>query len=68
MVCYQKGEFYAEHYDNKAGGAVARAATIIVYLEDTAKGGATFFPRCAPTRTDMGYSLNASTFLRDTAG
>lgn len=39
------GEFYAEHYDNRAGGVITRAATIIVYLDDTSEGGATYFPR-----------------------
>eukprot|EP00798_Chlamydomonas_sp_ICE-L_P018812 gene18812-25357_t len=34
VVCYQKSEFYAEHYDNKAGGVVSRAVTIIIYLTD----------------------------------
>lgn len=46
VVRYMKGEFYAEHYDNKAGGHITRAATIIIYLDTTPAGGGTFFPRC----------------------
>lgn len=45
VVSYGIGDFYAEHYDNKVGGAVTRAATIIIYLTDTPAGGATFFPK-----------------------
>jgi hypothetical protein len=45
VVRYHTGEFYAEHYDNKAGSDITRAATIIVYLCDTPAGGATYFPR-----------------------
>ncbi|GLI61638.1 hypothetical protein VaNZ11_004061, partial [Volvox africanus] len=45
VVSYDVGGFYSEHYDNKAGGVISRAATIIVYLEDTPKGGSTFFPK-----------------------
>lgn len=44
-LCPSLGEFYAEHYDNKAGGLISRAATIIIYLEDTPQGGGTYFPR-----------------------
>lgn len=42
---YHKGEFYHEHYDNRADSPLTRAATIIVYLCDTEAGGATSFPR-----------------------
>jgi hypothetical protein len=49
VVHYQKGQFYAEHYDNKAGSNITRAATIIIYLCDTQAGGATYFPRCLTT-------------------
>ena len=34
VVKYNSSEFYAEHYDNKAGSSIARAATIIIYLND----------------------------------
>jgi len=46
VVAYNPGEFYTEHYDNKAGGIVTRCATIICYLGDC-KGGATYFPKSA---------------------
>lgn len=41
VVRYHKGEFYHEHYDNRADGPLTRAATILVYLCDTEEGGAT---------------------------
>lgn len=41
VVRYHKGEFYHEHYDNRADGPLTRAATILVYLCDTQEGGAT---------------------------
>ncbi len=50
VVSYDRGGFYSDHYDNKAGGNVTRAATIIVYLADTPQGGATFFPRSVQRR------------------
>ncbi|GBF96179.1 hypothetical protein Rsub_08927 [Raphidocelis subcapitata] len=37
----------AAHYDNRSGVPLTRAATIIVYLQDTPAGGATSFPRAA---------------------
>jgi hypothetical protein len=45
VIKYHKGEFYHEHYDNRADSPLTRAATIIVYLCDTDAGGATSFPR-----------------------
>lgn len=45
VIKYHKGEFYHEHYDNRADSPLTRAATIIVYLCDTESGGATAFPR-----------------------
>jgi hypothetical protein len=41
VVRYHKGEFYHEHYDNRADGPLTRSATILVYLCDTQEGGAT---------------------------
>lgn len=41
VVRYHKGEFYHEHYDNRADGPLTRAATILVYLCGTEEGGAT---------------------------
>ena len=45
VVHYDVGQFYHEHYDNKAGNAAARAASFLVYLKDVPEGGATYFPR-----------------------
>ena len=45
VVHYSVGQFYHEHYDNKAGNAAARAASFLVYLADVPEGGATYFPR-----------------------
>ncbi|KAI8474309.1 MAG: hypothetical protein J3K34DRAFT_518266 [Monoraphidium minutum] len=50
VVKYHEGEFYEQHYDNRAGAPLARAATIIVYLADTEEGGATNFPRAVLSR------------------
>ncbi|GAX83773.1 hypothetical protein CEUSTIGMA_g11198.t1 [Chlamydomonas eustigma] len=50
VVRYLKGEFYQEHYDNKEtppGTPMKRSATAILYLNTTAEGGATFFPRAS---------------------
>jgi len=54
VVRYKKGEFYNEHYDNKAGNASHRAATFMIYLSDVESGGATYFPRSSgrPAATD----------------
>lgn len=41
VVRYYKGEFYHEHYDNRADGPLTRSATILVYLCDSQEGGAT---------------------------
>lgn len=63
VVRYQKGEFYNEHYDNKAGDASHRAATFMVYLTNVVAGGATYFPRAKPlsyvtqTPCDTGKSM-----------
>lgn len=38
VVRYHGGEFYHEHYDNKAGADPTRDATIIIYLWWAANG------------------------------
>jgi len=38
VVKYHKGEFYHEHYDNRADSQLTRAATIIVYLSEHGPG------------------------------
>ena len=48
VVRYHKGEFYHEHYDNRADGPLTRAATILVYLCDTEEGGATRWAAADP--------------------
>eukprot|EP00878_Enallax_costatus_P004227 GHUV01004457.1.p1 GENE.GHUV01004457.1~~GHUV01004457.1.p1 ORF type:complete len:357 (+),score=106.65 GHUV01004457.1:233-1303(+) len=52
VVKYHKGEFYHEHYDNRADSPLTRAATIIVYLCDTEEGGGTSFPRAVTGWTE----------------
>jgi hypothetical protein len=59
VVSYKKGEFYAEHYDNKSGGQVKRAVTIIIYLCDTPKGGATYFPKATGLFVDRENTLTS---------
>lgn len=53
VVKYHEGEFYHEHYDNRADSPLTRAATIIVYLCDTEEGGATSFPRAVTGWTEQ---------------
>lgn len=65
VVKYHTGEFYKEHFDNKAGGNLTRAATIIVYLCDTREGGATFFPKAAPLCSPEFLTPQGSEVLRD---
>ena len=54
MVKYETGQFYHEHYDNKAGQTSMRAATFMMYLSDSEGGGATYFPRAVPLEFDEG--------------
>ncbi|GMH38345.1 hypothetical protein BSKO_06229 [Bryopsis sp. KO-2023] len=46
-VQYHPGQFYSEHFDNRAGYAHLRAATVLCYLRDSCSGGATFFPKAS---------------------
>jgi len=52
VVKYETGQFYHEHYDNKAGQTSMRAATFMMYLSDSEGGGATYFPRAIPLEFD----------------
>jgi hypothetical protein len=64
VVRYHKGEFYNEHYDNKAGNASHRAATFMIYLSDVDSGGATYFPRSSGRPGMADESLQSSDSFR----
>ncbi|DBA99717.1 TPA: hypothetical protein ACH3X3_012268 [Trebouxia sp. C0006] len=62
VVRYQEGEFYAEHFDNKADDCSKRACTIMAYLSDVEAGGETFFRRssgCSVQAFQQGCALPA---------
>ncbi|DBB06498.1 TPA: hypothetical protein ACH3X1_012050 [Trebouxia sp. C0004] len=62
VVRYQEGEFYAEHFDNKADDCSKRACTIMAYLSDVEAGGETFFRRssgCSVQAFQQGCALSA---------
>jgi len=54
VVRYRTGEYYHEHYDNRAGNAAHRAATFMVYLCDVEAGGATYFSKGTPVVSTSG--------------
>lgn len=60
VVKYEQGQFYHEHYDNKAGQTSMRAATFMMYLSDSEGGGATYFPRAVPVDFDDDSSLSST--------
>ncbi|KAK9809953.1 hypothetical protein WJX72_002399 [[Myrmecia] bisecta] len=64
VVRYNKGEYYAEHFDNRAGNCGLRAATLMVYLSDVPSGGATHFPRSTGCRCE---ALDALDCFKDDA-
>lgn len=71
VVRYTEGQFYHEHYDNKAGQTSMRAATFMMYLCDSQGGGATFFPRAIPLaktaqKTSLLWGMNRAPGIRIT--
>eukprot|EP00983_Pelagomonas_calceolata_P056411 1144581-Pelagomonas_calceolata.AAC.11 len=62
VIAYNPGEFYTEHYDNKAGGIVTRAATIVCYLSNCPAGGATYFPKSTGQKSMLEESSVDSLF------
>lgn len=44
VIEYSEGGFYRAHYDHRVGVTLPRHATVLAYLCDTPRGGATWFP------------------------
>jgi len=49
VIQYCKDDFYRAHYDHRVGVTLVRNATVLVYLCDTPRGGATWFPNATPS-------------------
>jgi hypothetical protein len=62
VIAYSEGGFYRAHYDHRVGVTLPRHATVLAYLCDTPRGGATWFPNA-----DVGGSATDAAAL-DAAG
>eukprot|EP01026_Neomeris_dumetosa_P071902 TRINITY_DN7290_c0_g1_i2.p2 TRINITY_DN7290_c0_g1~~TRINITY_DN7290_c0_g1_i2.p2 ORF type:complete len:220 (-),score=5.08 TRINITY_DN7290_c0_g1_i2:202-774(-) len=57
VVHYKQGEFYCAHLDNKNNEQPIRCATVILYLNDVAEGGCTYFSLAKSTTSNKTQGL-----------